>query len=112
MEDGARLVLFDADGVRAPMIAAWLRQMGWEADVLLEGIDARLPAPPAVEPLALPALEELEALGVRRLSAGSDLAQAAFAHVGALAGAFLQDGHAAPGERMAYGEVNALFGER
>ena len=59
----------------------------------------------------LPTLEELEALGVRRLSAGSDLAQAAFAHVGALAGAFLQDGHAAPGERMAYGEVNALFGE-
>ncbi|BDU16898.1 isocitrate lyase/PEP mutase family protein [Lysobacter auxotrophicus] len=60
----------------------------------------------------LPALEELEALGVRRLSAGSDLAEAVFAHVGALAGAFLQDGRAAPGERMAYGAVNALFCDR
>ena len=42
----------------------------------------------------LPALEELEALGVRRLSAGADLAEAVFAHAGALAGAFLRDGRA------------------
>jgi len=31
---GARLVLFDDDGVRARMTASWLVQMGWEAHVL------------------------------------------------------------------------------
>jgi len=61
---------------------------------------------------SLPALAELEALGVRRLSAGSDLAEAVFAHVGQLAGSFLQDGRAAAAPRMAYGEINALFGAR
>ena len=60
---------------------------------------------------ALPPLEELEALGVRRLSAGSDLAEAMFAHVGALAGAFLRDGRAGDAPRASYGEINALFGE-
>jgi len=60
----------------------------------------------------LPTLEELEALGVRRLSAGADLPEAVFAHIGALAGAFLQDGRAAPGERMTYDAINALFADR
>jgi rhodanese-related sulfurtransferase len=31
---GARLVLWDGDGVRAPVIAHWLAQMGWEVAVL------------------------------------------------------------------------------
>jgi len=31
---GARLVLLDAEGVRAPMVAAWLRQLGHDACVL------------------------------------------------------------------------------
>lgn len=61
---------------------------------------------------ALPPLTELEALGVRRLSAGSDLAEAVFAHVGALAGAFLRDGRAGEAPRASYGEINALFGVR
>lgn len=59
----------------------------------------------------LPALDELQQLGVRRLSAGSDLAQAGFAHLQQLAGAFLHDGHAAPGPRMAYPEINNLFAQ-
>jgi 2-methylisocitrate lyase-like PEP mutase family enzyme len=58
---------------------------------------------------SLPPLDELEALGVRRLSAGSDLAEAVFAHVGALAGAFLRDGRAAEAPRSNYGQINALF---
>ena len=37
---GARLVLLDADGVRAPVVAAWLRQLGHEACVLEGGLDA------------------------------------------------------------------------
>ena len=60
----------------------------------------------------LPALAELETLGVRRLSAGSHIAEAVFAHIALHARAFLQDGDAAPGECMAYGDINALFSDR
>lgn len=38
---GARVVLFDTDGVRARMAASWLFQMGWDVHVLAE--DAVLP---------------------------------------------------------------------
>ncbi|NPV23755.1 rhodanese-like domain-containing protein [Bradyrhizobium aeschynomenes] len=31
---GARLVLFDDDGVRARMTASWLKQMGWDASIV------------------------------------------------------------------------------
>jgi rhodanese-related sulfurtransferase len=60
---GARIVLADADGIRAPMTAAWLRQLGHEA-FLLSGVveprslladalparraDATLPNPPTI----------------------------------------------------------------
>ena len=37
---GARLVLIDEEGVRAPVVAAWLRQLGHEAYVLEGGIAA------------------------------------------------------------------------
>ncbi|GJD65275.1 rhodanese-like domain-containing protein [Methylobacterium frigidaeris] len=53
---GARVVLYDDDGVRARMAASWLVQMGWDAFVLAEG--AALPdAFPAPEParVTLPA---------------------------------------------------------
>ncbi|HEY9322081.1 MAG TPA: rhodanese-like domain-containing protein [Achromobacter sp.] len=39
---GARIVVFDAEGVRAPVVASWLRQMGWDACVLKEGVLAEL----------------------------------------------------------------------
>jgi len=55
---GARIVVFDGEGVRAPMVAAWLRQMGWDAFVLAEGLAANLPAVVATAvPAALPALD-------------------------------------------------------
>ncbi|WFU18251.1 rhodanese-like domain-containing protein [Bradyrhizobium sp. CB3481] len=47
---GARLILFDGEGVRAPVVASWLVQMGWEAVVLREGIEARVRAGSAVPP--------------------------------------------------------------
>lgn len=50
----ARLVVFDDDGVRAPMVAAWLRQMGWEAHVLEGGLAAGLPLPEVTADPALP----------------------------------------------------------
>jgi rhodanese-related sulfurtransferase len=53
---GARIVLADDDGVRAPMAASWLAQMGWEVAVLDATADATetgadkppQPAPPEV----------------------------------------------------------------
>lgn len=60
----------------------------------------------------LPPVDELEALGVRRLSAGSDLAEAGFGLTRRLAGDFLRDGRLAPEGAMGYGEINALFGDR
>ena len=46
---GARLVLFDDDGIRARMAASWLVQMGWDAGVVgpdvIEASDAGSPAP-------------------------------------------------------------------
>ncbi|MGE8326898.1 cystathionine beta-lyase [Pseudomonas urmiensis] len=41
----ARVVLFDDDGVRAPVVASWLRQMGHEAYVLKGGLDSGLALP-------------------------------------------------------------------
>jgi rhodanese-related sulfurtransferase len=44
---GARVILFDGDGVRAPMIAMWLRQLGHDAQVLRGGVRASLAWRPA-----------------------------------------------------------------
>ncbi|NWK44310.1 rhodanese-like domain-containing protein [Ralstonia pickettii] len=52
----ARLVLFDADGVRAPIVASWLRQLGHDAYVLRDGLDshASLPVTTTALPQPLP----------------------------------------------------------
>lgn len=64
--------------------------------------------------LALPGVPsafELAALGVRRLSAGSGLAESAYARTATLATAFLHDGNSEPlaAEAMDYGAINALM---
>lgn len=53
---GARIVLFDDDGVRALTVASWLWQMGHDVSVLKEGLQSGLdlaqtrnPAPPLLE---------------------------------------------------------------
>ncbi|WCM48490.1 cystathionine beta-lyase [Pseudomonas sp. WJP1] len=43
----ARLVLIDSDGVRAPIVASWLRQLGHEAYVLAGGVSSGLALPVA-----------------------------------------------------------------
>lgn len=70
---GARIVLADDDGVRAPMAAAWLAQMGWEVAVLPPDTAAHIesgpdlpPQPPSptvatVTPLALAAFRAEDA---------------------------------------------------
>jgi rhodanese-related sulfurtransferase len=57
---GARVVVFDSEGVRAPVIAARLRQMGWDAQVLAEGTAAQL-SPLHEKPLPLPLLRTISA---------------------------------------------------
>jgi cystathionine beta-lyase len=53
----ARIVLVDSDGVRAPIVASWLRQLGHEAYVLNGGVESGLVLPVlqpvAYEPLPL-----------------------------------------------------------
>ena len=60
----------------------------------------------------LPGAAELEALGVRRLSAGAVISISAMGHVAELASSFLQsDGtaNARTGKSQDYGSINALF---
>lgn len=59
----------------------------------------------------LPAAAELEGLGVRRLSAGSGLASAAYGRVAALARAFLADGASEPMMEggLPWSDLNALM---
>lgn len=47
----ARVVVVDSEGVRAPIIASWLRQLGHQAYVLKGGIDSGL-ALPIAQPVA------------------------------------------------------------
>lgn len=62
----------------------------------------------------LPQAAELEALGVRRLSAGSGVASACYAHARGLAAAFLKTGDTAPlaEDAIPYPEMQALFEPR
>ncbi len=59
----------------------------------------------------LPAVAALQALGVRRLSAGSALAQSAWARMAMLARDFLADGRSEPlaEHAVTHGEINAAF---
>jgi rhodanese-related sulfurtransferase len=63
---GARLIVFDAEGVRAVSTANWLQRMGWNVHVLKEGLGAKIrtPATPAknVDTQALVTIES-SALG-------------------------------------------------
>ncbi|WP_447777184.1 rhodanese-like domain-containing protein [Variovorax boronicumulans] len=70
---GARLVLFDNDGVRAPTIASWLRQMGHDASVLQGGLASGLSLVPSVVPTA-PALQTIDAHTLSARLAQGDVA--------------------------------------
>jgi cystathionine beta-lyase len=59
---GARLVLIDNDGVRAPIVASWLRQLGHQAYVLEGGLHSGLALTPELSSVvpALPAISAAE----------------------------------------------------
>jgi 2-methylisocitrate lyase-like PEP mutase family enzyme len=61
----------------------------------------------------LPRLQELARLNVRRLSAGSALAQVMWRHLGRLSQQFLSDGDSAifTSDSMEYGQLQALFAD-
>ncbi len=75
---GARLVLFDNDGVRALMAASWLVQMGWDAVVLERGTGFpastttilrpkwNLPEENAISPKELRALKHVSVVDLAR----------------------------------------------
>ncbi len=57
---GSRVIVFDDDGVRAPVVASWLYQLGYESAVLAHGVNAAIKAsaPPRTLPAhALPVLD-------------------------------------------------------
>ena len=60
----ARIVLIDSEGVRAPVVASWLKQLGCEVYVLADGIradvKAALPAQPELPQLSGISATELE----------------------------------------------------
>jgi rhodanese-related sulfurtransferase len=89
---GARLVLFDNDGVRAPVVASWLRQMGHDATVLEGGLSSGLSLPS--EQGAAPPL--LNTISVQQLA--SRLAQGDVAAVDLRGGMQYRAGHI-PGAR-------------
>jgi rhodanese-related sulfurtransferase len=62
---GARMVLIDGEGVRAPVIASWLRQLGHEACVLAGGAAAALAKPWPV--IANPSPPPPKTIGAREL---------------------------------------------
>jgi rhodanese-related sulfurtransferase len=59
----------DSEGVRAPVIAAWLRQLGHEAHVLREGVGAKAGIH-AAEATVIPKLPELSAEELKTKLAG------------------------------------------
>ena len=67
----ARVIVFDAEGVRAPVVASWLVQLGYEAVVLAGGLASGLAAPAPAAP-ALPPLSTITAAELKQaLAAGS-----------------------------------------
>jgi 2-methylisocitrate lyase-like PEP mutase family enzyme len=93
-----------ADGIFVPGLTD-------PADIRAIAAKVRLPLNVLARP-GLPDAAELEALGVRRLSAGSGIAQAVFGQIAALASGFLRDGASAPLAEgaMGYAQINPLFG--
>lgn len=99
-----------ADAGASGLFVPGLREPG---EIQAVAAEAGLPLNVMAWP-GLPAASALAQLGVRRLSAGSGIAQALWGKAAALGGDFLKTGRSDPlGEgAMAYGDINALFGKR
>ncbi len=74
----ARIVLIDGEGVRAPVVASWLKQFGCDVCVLEDGIRAQVVAPRP----AAPKLPELLAISARALMTDLDAGQCVVVDLG------------------------------
>ncbi|RDU97222.1 rhodanese-like domain-containing protein [Trinickia dinghuensis] len=90
----ARIVLFDSDGVRAPIVAAWLRQLGHDAIVLRGGLASGVSLPVVPESVGT----TLEETGAAALA---DALEAARVHVVDLRPSMRFRGAHVPGSRWA-----------
>ena len=61
----ARIVLADSEGVRAPVVAAWLKQLGCDVYVLEGGVNSALKVPAPVK-ATLPALQKISAAELKQ----------------------------------------------
>jgi len=86
---GARLVLVDDDGIRAPTVASWLRQMGHDASVLVGGLASGLDLPVA----SVPQPPALQGVSAARLADG--LSRGEFTVLDLRAGMAFRAGHVA-----------------
>ena len=92
---GGRIVVLDSEQVRAPVVAAWLRQLGHEAFILGGGTAAAaahdwqrpLPAPPDLSPLRPVSAAETAALLPRGAARVLDLRAGMSYRAGHIAGA-------------------------
>jgi rhodanese-related sulfurtransferase len=67
----ARIVLVDSEGVRAPVVASWLKQLGCDVYVLEGGTNAAVQVP-TIERPRLPAVKTMSASALKRaLDAGA-----------------------------------------
>ena len=60
----ARVVLINSDGVRAPVVASWLAQLGYDVSVLANGVASGLKPPPS-RVLALPELPKISSAALK-----------------------------------------------
>jgi 2-methylisocitrate lyase-like PEP mutase family enzyme len=103
IERGRRYQAAGCDGLFVPGLS--------DAGAIREIVQALdLPLNVMIVP-GLPSVSELRALGVRRLSAGSGIAQGAYGFTRAAATGLLRDGlyDAVPGPAVGYGELNVLL---
>lgn len=89
---GARVVLFDTDGVRARMAASWLFQMGWDVHVLAEDTELPHEVPPAVHALIPPTEATLRPVDLGPDATVLDLARAQIYRRGHVPGAWFVSG--------------------
>jgi rhodanese-related sulfurtransferase len=67
----ARIVLADSEGVRAPVVAAWLKQLGCDVYVLEGGVNSGLKVPVPAKAV-LPGIDKISAADLKqRLAAGT-----------------------------------------
>ena len=92
---GARIVLYDNDGVRARMAGSWLIQMGWDVYVLAEGVQLPKSFPGTVAAVVhLPEKAAITASDLRNMKGVSivDLARSPAYRKGHIPGAYFASG--------------------